>query len=114
MGERLAMQALNHTYGFCLTSQGPTLADARQSGSQLVLSFKHADGMSVTRGFEIAGDDGLYKDAKAIVEGTRIILSAKGVKKPVSVRYGWQPFTRADLRNKQGLPASTFMIEDIH
>lgn len=114
VGERLAMQALNHTYGFCLTSQGPTLADARQRGSQLVLSFKHADGMSVTRGFEIAGDDGLYKDAKAIVEGTRIILSAKGVKKPVSVRYGWQPFTRADLRNKQGLPASTFMIEDIH
>ena len=33
---------------------------------------------------------------------------AKEVKDPKVVRYAWQPFTRANLVNEEGLPASTF------
>ncbi|WP_455963010.1 hypothetical protein [Bacteroides bouchesdurhonensis] len=31
--------------------------------------------------------------------------------KPRYVRYGWQPFTRANLVNQASLPASTFIAE---
>ena len=41
-------------------------------------------------------------------EGDKILLSSPAVKNPTLVRYGWSGFTDADLRNKQGLPASTF------
>ena len=36
---------------------------------------------------------------------------SKEVPNPRYVRYGWQPFTRANLINREGLPASTFRAE---
>ena len=33
------------------------------------------------------------------------------VKKPRYVRYGWQPFTRANVTNSEGIPTSTFAME---
>lgn len=41
----------------------------------------------------------------------RIKVYSDQVKHPRYVRYGWQPFTRANLINKAGLPASTFRAE---
>ena len=29
---------------------------------------------------------------------------------PIAVRYAWQPYTRANLVNGAGLPASTFRL----
>ena len=40
------------------------------------------------------------------------VTSVPSVPHPVSVRYAWQPFTRANLVNDKGLPCSTFEIEE--
>ena len=60
------------------------------------------------RTFEIAGDDEIFYPAQAVVEGNQVKVWAKEVKDPKVVRYAWQPFTRANLVNEEGLPASTF------
>lgn len=116
VGRRLALQALRHTYKRShLVSEGPSCAGIIPEGTELVVRFKHgtAQGMRPATGnrlagFEIAGKDGLYHPARAVVDGTSVRLSAPGVPRPVAVRYGWQPFTRANLVNAAGLPASTF------
>ena len=113
VGERLALQALKHTYGHELESEGPTLSHAvRGRENTLVVSFDHADGLTCTRGFEIAGSDGMFYPADIKIEGDEAILSSPDVESPVAVRYGWSGFTDADLRNAQGLPASTFISSD--
>lgn len=62
--------------------------------------------------FELAGDDGVFRPARIeSVRNGEIRLSADGVDEPVSVRYGWTPFTRANLVNDAGLPATTFRID---
>ena len=76
-----------------------------------MLHFDHAQGLTATRGFELAADDGLFYHADIKIEGDKILLSSPSVKNPVVVRYGWQGFTDADLRNAQGLPASTFQLK---
>ncbi|MBP3227212.1 MAG: sialate O-acetylesterase [Bacteroidaceae bacterium] len=113
VGERLAAQALRHQYGYRIESEGPTVERAECVGRAVELTFGHADGLSCTRGFEIAGADGLYHDAEVRVDTARrrIVLRSPQVSEPHAVRYAWQPFTRADLRNAQGFPASTFVIE---
>ena len=58
-----------------------------------------------------AGDDGLFYPAQAVVENGKIKVWSDKVKEPETVRYGWQPFTRANLVNGAGLPASTFRAE---
>jgi len=50
----------------------------------------------------------MFHPADIKIEGDKILLSSPAVKYPALVRYGWSGFTDADLRNKQGLPASTF------
>ena len=109
VGERLALQALKHTYGHELVCEGPTLRFAgRGMDNDIFLHFDNADGLTCTKGFEIAASDGMFYPAYIKIEGDKILLSSPDVKFPAAVRYGWSGFTDADLRNKQGLPASTF------
>lgn len=112
VGERLALQALCHTYGKALESQGPTPRYCVLGQNHTaVMAFDHADGLACSRGFELAGPDGLFYPATFEIEGDKIVLSAPEVSWPAAVRYGWRGFTDADLRNSAGLPASTFMLK---
>lgn len=117
IGERLARWALHKEYGFSnLLPSGPLFKSAQVEGKQVVVDFLYGKGLQPSNGkeiigFEIAETDGLYYPAKATIQGERIILHSPQVKTPHSIRYGWQPFTRANLMNAEGLPASTFREE---
>ena len=119
VGERLAASALNHTYGYTsLEPSGPEYTHFTTSADgSLTLHFLHADGLRAAaegddlRTFEVAGSDGLYHPATATVSGQCIVVRSQDVAQPKAVRYGWQPFTHANLVNASGLPASTFRDE---
>ena len=114
VGERLARQALNRTYGMkAVVPSGPLFRSAEFRKGAAYVSFDFADGMSSSDGkalqtFEVAETEGLFYPAKAEIVGDRIKVYSDQVRHPRYVRYGWQPFTRANLVNAQGLPASTF------
>lgn len=114
VSDRLVRSALAHTYGYRLCSSGPEYAGTVREGKTLRLTFRHADGLQAAggakelTGFEVAGSDGLFHAATARIEGETIVVKNPEVSVPCAVRYGWQPFTRANLVNRYGLPASTF------
>lgn len=118
VGERLARIALHNLYDFAnVVPSGPAVKEASVVGDGIVrLTFDYADGLSTSDGkhpltFEIAEEEGLYKPAEARIEDNTVVVMAEGVTHPRFVRYGWQPFTRANLVNSAQLPASTFRIE---
>ena len=117
VGERLAAWALNKTYGYKnVIPSGPLYKSVVFSGGAAYISFDYAEKLSTSDGkplrtFEVAGDDGLFYPAQAVVENGKIKVWSDKVKEPETVRYGWQPFTRANLVNGAGLPASTFRAE---
>lgn len=113
VGERLARWALSEQYGYSLLPSGPLFDRVESYGSRLIVSFRYADGLKSGDGqplhcFEIAETEGLYYPAHAVVKGNQIELTAPQVHTPRYVRYAWQPYTRANLVNAAGLPASTF------
>lgn len=114
VGERLATWALNKTYGYkTVVPSGPLYKSVCFDGGAAYLSFDYAEGMTTSDGkpvrtFEVAGDDELFYPAQATIEKDKIKVWSDKVKEPKIVRYGWQPFTRANLVNGAGLPASTF------
>ena len=59
-------------------------------------------------GFELAEYEGCFYPAQAVVVGETVVLTCPEVKRPRLVRYAWKPYTRANLCNGAGLPASTF------
>lgn len=116
VGERLGRWALNQTYGHAVTPSGPIYNNVVKEGNHLVVSFTYGDGLRTSDGkspscFEIAEEDGLFYPAQVKIEGSKVRVSSPEVKAPRYVRYAWQPFTRANLVNKEGLPASTFRGE---
>lgn len=113
IGERLAHWALNRTYGKAATPSGPLFRSVTFEEGAAFVSFDYADGLHTSdrqpiRTFEIAEADGLFVSAQATVVDGKVKVWNDAVREPQRVRYGWQPFTRANLVNGDGLPASTF------
>lgn len=116
VGERLARWALNKTYLKDIVPSGPLFRSADVRGEKVYLSFDYGQGMRSSDGkslrcFEVAEFEGIYYPATAEVVGEQVKVYSKEVRNPRYVRYGWQPFTRANLVNRTGLPASTFRAE---
>lgn len=113
VGERLGLQALHHSYDYNIESDGPICHSVSAKDNGLELQFIHVKSLSAKGGrligFEVAGADGIYYPAEAqITSSNTILVRSSSVTRPLYVRYGWQPFTRANLVNEVGLPCSTF------
>lgn len=118
VGQRLAYWALSETYGFSnVVPSGPLYSDVEFKKGAAYVSFDYDEGLRPAKEgeelltFEIAGEDRRFYPAKAVVEGNRVKVWSKEVKNPTIVRYGWQPYTKANLVNGAGLPASTFRTD---
>lgn len=118
VGSRLARQALHNTYSMqSVYPSGPLPTKAEIAGNAIIVTMEWADGLATSDGseprtFEIADASGVFTPAKAeIINQNQIKVSNMNTLAPKYVRYGWQPFTRANLINAAGLPASTFKIE---
>ena len=117
IGERLARWALNQTYGHRITPSGPLFSSVEFKEGAAYLSFEYADGLHTSDGeplrtFEIAEHDGLFVPAQAKIVDGKVKIWNEKISHPQLVRYGWQPFTRANLVNGDELPASTFRSKE--
>lgn len=114
IGERLARWALCRTYGHALIPSGPLFRSVTFRDNAAYVTFDYGEGLRTSdgepvRSFEIAEQEGLFFPARVEIEAEgRVKLWSDRVGSPRLVRYGWQPFTRANLVNGTGLPASTF------
>ena len=123
-GERLALWALARDYGHTnLVCSGPLLDQVSIQGDKAVLSFKYAGGglKCKTGGnklkfFEIAGKDAKYRSAEATIQGDKVVVQSPEVRSPVYVRYLFikaKPDPELSLINAEGLPASSFITDDL-
>jgi len=120
VGERLALQALAKHYGHKVTADGPLAQEAVLVDGKVLVDFGHQTGLHASEGETIIGfevldaADGLYHCVEAqVIPGTSemIYLDVSTLREPAMVRYAWQPYTRANLVNGDGLPASTFRLK---
>lgn len=117
VGYRLALQALEKTYGRAVESDGPTFAKVRYKAGKAIVHFDHAqelhraDGKPLT-GFEVAGPDGKYSKADAQIVGRTIHLTAASVPHIMQVRFAWDEAAQPNLVNNAGIPAVPFRTEN--
>lgn len=113
VGNRLALWAFKNIYGKDVVCSGPLFKSQEIKGNAIYLSFDYADGLNAKGGtlkdFQIAGKDGKYYPATAVIEGSKVRVSSEKVAAPTSVRYLWSDCVdQASLYNGAGLPASSF------
>jgi len=117
VGKRLALAALNQTYGHDVVYSGPTYREMTQESGTVRLHFDHTGSGLVARdgelkGFAVAGADGQFVWAEAQIDGETVIVSSADVTDPVAVRYAWANNPIISLFNREGLPASPFRTDD--
>ncbi|MCX6984067.1 MAG: hypothetical protein NT118_04850, partial [Lentisphaerae bacterium] len=114
VGHRLALLALNKTYGKKdIVCDSPLFDNMKIDGNKIVITFKNAVELKTRDGktpdlFEICDESGAFKKADAVIQKNTIILSAAGIEKPLVVRFAWDHLAEPNLVNEAGLPASAF------
>jgi sialate O-acetylesterase len=112
VGRRLAVAARATVYGERVEWSGPQYERHALRGDTIVVDFSHAAGLTLragaTTGIELAGADGRWVPAQAIVRGTQVLAWSPDAHAPVGVRYAWRDDPPVTLWNAAGLPASPF------
>ncbi|RZK38411.1 MAG: sialate O-acetylesterase [Pedobacter sp.] len=118
VGRRLALWALNNTYKHKSTFSGPIFKSANFTKDKTVVTFDHADaglksidGKPLT-GFSVAGKDGKYVAADAVIVGKKVVVSAPAVKEPTAVRFNWTEAPTSNFYGATGLPAMPFRSDN--
>jgi sialate O-acetylesterase len=130
VGKRLALWALANDYGKKLVFSGPLYKSHVVEGSKVRVSFDHVGGglmvgrkngtapTEEVQGGEVAefalrDKDGKWHWAQAAIDKGDVIVWSEKVTEPTAVRYAYQSNpAKANLYNKEGLPASPFTTVD--
>jgi sialate O-acetylesterase len=117
VGRRLAQWALAKVYEKPTVYSLPRYRSMSSEGRRIRIHFhdagsalKTTDGKAPSH-FEIAGKDGHYETARAIVDGKTVLLSHPEISKPVSARFAWSDTAMPNLVNESGMPVSLFRTD---
>ncbi|MCF2489181.1 sialate O-acetylesterase [Dyadobacter sp. CY347] len=122
VGERLALLALRDIYQMNVIAEGPIPEKALLKDSEIRIQFSNGKGdlskqnslltnnNAPLTGFELLTENGHRLFANAKISGNEVVISVPAGERIKAVLYAYQPFTRANLYNEAGLPASTFSI----
>ena len=123
VGRRLALLALNRTYGREVPCAAPEYLQMQVSDGKAMLSFLPFFGSdrleenNDIKGFSVAGPDHRWHVAKAHTEGNgqfiwRVVVECPEVPHPVAVRYAWADNPECNFRTESGLPVGPFRTDD--
>ena len=125
VGERLAYQALNKTYGMKnLICESMTFKEMKIVGDTVKVHFDNEFGaynrFEGIEGFEVAGEDKVFHKATAkhIWQESNdgwnecIAVTCPEVKKPVALRYCFRNFQLGNMANAGGLPLFPFRTDN--
>ncbi|MDB6018807.1 MAG: 9-O-acetylesterase [Pedosphaera sp.] len=130
VGQRLALVARHVAYGEDLVYSGPIYNSMTIDGNKIRINFSNIGGglrlgtppptatgealatPTELTGFAIAGMNQKFVWAKAILDGSTVVVFSDAIQQPLAVRYDWGQNPSGDLYNMEGLPASPFRTDD--
>jgi sialate O-acetylesterase len=117
VGIRLANWALSATYHQPgIVYKSPWYLGMESKGDRVIITLADAPTGLVVKGenirtLMIAGDDKVWYPAEGKIEGSRLIVFSREVKKPVAVRYQFSDAGIGNLFSKEGLPVAPFRTD---
>ncbi len=121
VGKRLSYWALSETYGFKgINFKSPTYKSMSVKDSVATVTIENTvNGLcsfgNEVEGFEIAGEDNVFYQARYSLKGKdQVLVWSPKVKTPVAVRYCFCnfPVTKGFLYNTAGLPVPSFRTDN--
>lgn len=112
VGRRLSLLALAKTYNKDIPFSGPIYQSASFKNGKVLLHFTYLElNDKPILGFTIAGKDGKFVNAEAIVKDDKVVVSSKEIAEPTVVRYNWTENPIGNF-NCYGFPALPFRTDN--
>jgi sialate O-acetylesterase len=134
VGKRLTATALHVVYGQNVPCEGPRFASMAVEGNKIRVTYANPDAglvlaaspyvstdpandnpalpLNEPLGFEVAGVDKKWVNAKAQIDGSTMLVWSDAVPNPVAARYAWSSNPPVNLYSKNGFPAEPFRTQD--
>ncbi len=118
VANRLALCALGMVYKKDVNYYSPLYKSKKNEGDKIRIFFSYIyKGLKTKNnlplsGFEIAGENKIFFEAKAIIEKDSVLVWSDKVSNPFAVRYGWLDNPVCNLYNSEELPASPFRTDN--
>ncbi len=118
VGRRLSLLALAQNFGKKVVFSGPMYKQMKIEGNKIEIEFDHCGSGLVSNDgkpldwFTIAGADGKFVSADAVIKGDNVIVSSPSVPSPVAVRFAWSEEAQPNFFNIEGLPAVPFRTDN--
>ncbi len=95
----------------------PEFSSFAIKGNKIVLKFRNVktaltSGTEKPSGFSIAGNDGKFFPAEAVIAKQTVVLTSENVKKPIAVRYGFGTALIANLTSTDGNALKPFRTDN--
>jgi sialate O-acetylesterase len=119
VGRRLASMALAKTYTLSSdkSCKSPAYWFSRKESDGIQAYFKNSEILNGNNdhltGFRIAGRDGIFKPAHAVIMGNSVMLNSKEVPDPIYIRYAFRNTDTASVFDSWGLPAGSFRTDSL-
>jgi len=114
VGERLARAALALAYGEKIPFRGPRVKSIRYENGYVKIALETDGAALVNRdktpeagGFEIAGSDGVFHPAKAVLAGDTAKIATPSA--PLVIRYAYADNPQLTIYDTNGLPLAPFV-----
>lgn len=120
VGRRLSLLAITKAYNQAnlKSCAGPAYWFSRLEKDKIQVYFKNSDFLyshsDEVSGFRIAGSDGIFKPASAVIMGNSVMVSSNEVPRPEFVRYAFLNTDTASIFDRWGLPAGSFRTDTLH
>lgn len=119
VGKRLANLALDDTYHiYAGPYKSPVFESACRKGNHVTISFKDIkNGLAVhgkrIEGLMMAAAGQEWQEARARIDGGKLIVPVKGIESPVSIRYCFSDAAQGNLFSTEGIPLAPFRADSI-
>jgi sialate O-acetylesterase len=118
IGRRLALLARRNCYQSPVIADGPAVQRVMRDGRGMRVTFESAEGLATKHGklpagFALAGADGEYRFATAVIEGPTVIVDCADVPDPRTLRHAWGAMPDGNLVNRSGLPVAPFRTDSL-
>ena len=113
--ERVSKSICSVVYHKNYYAEGPSYKSHTVSGNKVYVELNNADGLkSVGKitGFLIAGADGKYHEANALIEDGRIVASSDKVSEPIYIKYGFGKSPFVSVFNKDNFAITPFRTDE--
>ncbi|WP_439183318.1 GDSL-type esterase/lipase family protein [Carboxylicivirga taeanensis] len=116
VAERLAYAALRDVYGKSSVPYGYVdIENVKLHSSNVEIVFSHTKKLQTSDGnrvreLELAGQDGIFLPVDGVINNNSLLIKTDP-QNVQAIRYGWQPYSQANLTNEDGIPVSTFRVD---